>query len=231
MTLDQARRPTGRGGWRPGAGRPRGRTKVAHERRASFSARHPQHVTLRVVPGLPTLRRFRPLEVVHASIAAANRSETFRVVHFAVLSNHMHLIIEAAGAEALARGMQGLAVRLARGLNRVLDRSGTLFAERYHARELKSPREVRNVLRYVLLNGHHHAAQRGERRAWWADRYSSGAWFDGWRRPLRPAEPWQRELVAMTPPTAPATVWLLTTGWRRWGPLSFDDLPGAAGKR
>jgi REP element-mobilizing transposase RayT len=216
---------------RRGPGRPRGRTKVAHARRPEFVARHPLHVTLRCAQGDVSLRRYHPLEVVRGAIRAGGHREDFRVVEFHLLSNHLHLIVEAAGAVALARGMQGLAVRLARGINRALGRSGKLFVERYHARCLRSPREVRATLRYVLLNAHHHAAERGERRSWWADPCSSGAWFDGWRHRLCPREPWQRELLAKPRPTAAATVWLLTTGWRRWGPLWFDDLPGAAGPR
>ena len=204
---------------------------MAHERRPEFVARHPLHVTLRCAQGDVSLRRYHPLEVVRGAIRAGGHREDFRVVEFHLLSNHLHLIVEAAGAVALARGMQGLAVRLARGINRALGRSGKLFVERYHARCLRSPREVRATLRYVLLNAHHHAAERGERRSWWADPYSSGAWFDGWRHRLCPREPWQRELLAKPRPTAAATVWLLTTGWRRWGPLWFDDLPGAAGPR
>ena len=45
-------------------------------------------------------------------------------------------------------------------------------------------------------------------------------------------EPRQRELLNVSRPTAAPTVWLLTTGWRRWGPLSFDELSkGTAGGR
>jgi REP element-mobilizing transposase RayT len=230
LTLDSARRPSGQGGWRPGAGRPRGRAGVAHDRRPGFPGRYPQHVTLRVAAADARLRRYHPLQIVRGAISAARRPD-FRVIHFHVLANHLHFVIEADGAEALSRGMQGFTVRLARGINRVLGRRGALFADRYHARALRSPREVRNALRYVLLNGHHHAAERGERQSWWADPYSSGAWFDGWRHPLRPFEAWQRELLAAPRPTAAPQTWLLTTGWRRCGPLWFDDPPGAARQR
>ena len=103
LSRDQARKPTGHGGWRPGAGRPRGRTKVAHEKREPVKARFPLHVTLRAAQGVPSLRRKGALGVVREAIARAGRNDTFRV-HFQLLSNHLHLIIEAASREALARG-------------------------------------------------------------------------------------------------------------------------------
>ena len=225
LTLDDARRPCGLGGWRPGAGRPRGRTRVAHRQRDRFAARFPVHVTLRVVEGLPSLRRRGALRVVQRAIEAGGHRTSFRVVHFVVLSNHLHLLVEASGMEALARGMQGLEVRLARRLNRFLERSGTFFAERYHSRVLRSPTEVRNALRYVLLNQRKHAAREGERlRRDWIDPFSSACWFDGWKDPVQLREPRQRDLLNVPCPTASPTVWLLTTGWRRWGPLAFDDV-------
>jgi REP element-mobilizing transposase RayT len=221
LTLDQARKPTGHGGWRPGAGRPRGRKKCAHITRETFAARFPLHVTLRTVPGV-RLRNEPVLRVVRKVVAEASRLARFRVVEFNVLGNHVHLVVEAAGAEALARGMQGLTVRLARGINACLGRTGKLFAERYHARALRTPREVRNVLRYVLLNARHHAAERGETLArHWIDPYSSAAERQRGCLGLGP----QR---AQPRPTAEAKSWLLTTGWRRHGLLVFDDVPGTS---
>jgi len=227
LTLDHARRPVGHGGWRPGAGRPRGRTRCAHVARAEFPRRHPQHVTLRVRAGVASLRRFRPLRAIKQAIARAQRGERFAVVHFAVLATHVHLIVEAEGATALARGMQGLAVRIARGVNRALDRRGELFAERYHARALTTPRQTRNALRYVMCNARHHTPSGVRLSRCWIDPCSSAAWFDGWREPIRAREPWLRELLAEAPPTAPPSVWLLTTGWKRRGLLGFDEAPGA----
>ncbi len=227
LSLDQARKATGRGGWRPGAGRPRGRTTIGHGRRERFAGRFPQHVTLRVVAAVRSLRRYHPLRVVRAAIAKGGHKDDFRIVEFNLLANHVHLIVEAASAEALARGMQGLEVRLARGINRALGRCGKLFAERYHSRSLRTPTEVRHAVRYVLLNQRHHIARSGARPSGSVlDPYSSAAWFDGWKSPLRAYEPWQRELLATPRPTAVPTLWLLTTGWKRRGLIGFGEVPG-----
>jgi REP element-mobilizing transposase RayT len=208
-------------------GRPRGRKTVAHERRARFAARFPQHVTLRIREGVGRVRRGATLAVLKKAIRLGGRRPDLRIVHFNLLSNHLHLIVEAPSAEGLARGMRGFAVRLARGFNRVLGRKGKLFKERYHARSLRTPREVRHAMAYVLLNVRHHAAESRVRLdAHWLDPYSSAAWFDGWRQPIRPDEPWLKELLAEPPPTVEPSRWLLTTGWRRWGLLAFDEVPG-----
>lgn len=229
LALADARKPCGRGGWRPGAGRPRGRTRVAHERRFKFAARFPVHVTLRLVESVPSLRRHGPLRIIQQGVREAGHHAYFRVVEFAVIGNHIHLIVEADGAEALAVGMHALEVRLARRLNRLFERRGKLFADRYHARHLETPREVRNAIRYVLSNQRAHEARRGERlNRDWIDPFSSAFWFDGWKDRVRLREPRQRELLNVPRPTAAPTVWLLTTGWRRWGPLGFDELAARA---
>jgi hypothetical protein len=147
----------------------------------------------------------------------------FRMTHFSVQSNHIHLICEARDEVVLAHGMQGLAVRIARRLNRVAERRGKVFATRYHARALTTPREVRHALVYVYGNARKHwPADRPPPRDW-VDPCSSAPWFDGWVRPIR--LPWaQREGAT---PVATAASWLLTTGWRRHGRLAFDELPRA----
>lgn len=228
LVLDMARRPAGRGGWRPGAGRPRGRTTCSHATRPAFAPRDPVHVTVRIVRGLSSLRRGDVVRIVRESIAKAHR-EDFRVIHFSVLRDHLHLLVEAAGAPSLSRGMQGLNVRFAKRINARLGRRGALLAERYHGRPLRTPSEVRAVLRYVLLNARHHAAQRGRRLAsHWVDPYSSGVWFGGWREPLRVDVPWIAALARLSRPTAMPRTWLLLGGWLRGGgPIPLDDIPGA----
>jgi REP element-mobilizing transposase RayT len=223
MSLDEARRPDGKhGGWRRGAGRKKKPGAVSHASRVEFAARLPQHVTLRVAEGVPALAREYLMKVIRAAICASHKPD-FRIVEFNVLGNHAHFITEASGKDALACGMQGLEVRLARRLNSALKRAGKLFAHRYHSRVLATPTEVRNALRYVLLNRKHHEAEKRFAR-YWIDPCSSAAWFGGWAEPIRPDTDERRELLEMEPPTAPPTVWLLKTGWRqRHGPLRFDD--------
>ncbi len=201
------------GGRRSGAGRkPAGTTAgVSHSRRPVHHPRHPVHVTLRAVPGLPSLRGARVFPVVRCALGAAS-SAAFRVAHFSVQTNHVHLLVEADDTRALSRGIQGLAIRLAKAINRRLARAGRVWADRYHGHVLRTPREVRNGLVYVLSNGRKHGVSgRG------VDPCSSGAWFRGWKESI--PEP------RTTSPVVPPRTWLLRVGWRRSSPIGLEDAP------
>jgi len=152
----------GRGGYRPGAGRPKKPgAGVPHLRRPALAARHPVHVTARVGDEAARLRSRACFRVVASCIGRGGERDGFRIVHFSVQSNHLHLIVEADDATALARGIQGLSIRIARAVNRVLERRGKVFADRYHAHQLRSPTETANAIAYVLGNRMIHAARRG----------------------------------------------------------------------
>jgi len=142
------------GGKRNGAGRPRlaARPMVSHRRRPSHAARFPLHAVLRTVGDVPRLRQQAVFLAVKRALSAGAERERFRVVHCSVQGNHIHLVVEAADREALSRGMQGLAIRMARAINRAASRKGRVFADHYFARELRTPAEVRRAVRYVLDN-------------------------------------------------------------------------------
>ena len=146
------------GGRRRGAGRkPNGaKAGVSHLQRARFPGRHPVHVTLRTLQGVGYLRGYRRYQAIVAALREAKERHGLRVIHYSVQGNHLHFMVEANGAESLARGVQGLAVRLARALNRAASRRGKVFADRYHAHVLASRREVARALRYILENFRHH---------------------------------------------------------------------------
>ena len=102
--------------------------------------------------------------------------------------------------------------RLARAVNRVTGRSGPVLDGRYHHRSLRSPREVRRALAYVLTNARRHLAKRrnASRIVAALDPASSARWFDGWRHEIViRIETWEPCEVAR-----PRT-WLLRAGWRR----------------
>jgi hypothetical protein len=111
-----------------------------------------------------------------------------RLIEFALLGNHLHLIVEADSSVALSQGMQGLAIRIAKALNKVMGRRGRVFADHYHSRLLPTPAELVNAIAYVLGNAEHHYGNP------LTDPFSSAR---------------EREVLA-----APAG-WLCRTGWRR----------------
>jgi len=141
------------GGRRKGAGRKRqGRLRrVSHKTRPQHVQRFPLHVVLRARADAPPLRRGEIFSAVRHALISALRAD-FRATHYSVQGNHIHLIVEAADKLTLSRGMQGLAVRVARAVNRVAARHGRVFADHYFARELRTPAEVRRAVRYVLDN-------------------------------------------------------------------------------
>ena len=148
---------------------------------------------------------------IGSALAAASRDD-FRIIEFSIQTNHVHLLVEADDSRSLTRGVRGLAIRIARAVNRALGRRGAVWGDRYHARALTTPRAVRNALLYVLRNDRkHHGDERG------LDPCSSAPWFGGWnvlvRRPVG------------NPPVVQARTWLATIGWRRHGLLRLDERP------
>ena len=147
-----------RGGFREGAGRkPKGeRAGVSHLRRPTLKARFPVHVTWRMRKGVWNLRTRRCFTVLaRAFFAGANRFG-FKLVHYSVQGNHLHLLVEAKDESALSKGMNGMGVRVARGLNRVMSRNGGVLDDRYHAHILRTPTEVRRARAYLLQNARKH---------------------------------------------------------------------------
>ena len=166
------------GGKRVGAGRKSAGLKagVCHAARPGLSRHHPVHVTLRVRREVWHLRSRRCFRAIAKAFADGKRRAGFGLIHFSVQGNHLHLIVEAEDAVRLARGIQDLTIRIARALNRVMQRRGKVFADRYHAHVLKSPRETAHAVAYVLGNFARHAARWGKKIArTWLDPYSSAA--------------------------------------------------------
>jgi len=173
---------------------------MAHTTRPVVSKHKPHHVTVRVARGTWNLRSQRCFAPVRTALAAVAGRKGFRVVHFSVQHNHVHLVTEAEDRRALSNGLRALLIRIARGLNRVMNARGRRFDDRYHEHVLATPTEVRNALRYVLGNRAHHLAQWGKAHlAADLDVFSSLAAVD---------EPLVR----------PPRCWLLREGWTRAGP-------------
>jgi putative transposase len=146
------------GGKRKGAGRkPAGeRAGVAHVERALLAPRFPVHATWRMSKRVWNLRTRRCFGALQRAMYAGATRFGFRLVHYSVMGNHLHLIVEAPDRRALSRAMKGLGVRIARALNRVMKRGGRVVGDRYHAHILKTPSEVKRARNYLLTNARHH---------------------------------------------------------------------------
>ena len=177
---------------------------MRHVSREVISGREPCHVTLKVVPGLRTLRNVRIVRALEAVFRAACERGGFRVVEYSIQDDHLHMLVEADDRRALARGMKAIGTRVARAVNRVLRRSGKVLRDRYHLRVLKTPLEVRRALSYVLNNARKHLGARAP-RVGRVDPASSGPWFEGWRAGVA-------ALARGPAPVARAVSWLLRVG-------------------
>lgn len=207
------------GGARRGAGRkPKGaRAMAPHSARPTLSRHHPVHVTTRLGPGLPRLRNPAELDAIRRAFGTGAGRFGCRLVHYSIQNDHLHLLLEAECAASVSRGVKGLLVRIARSLNRLWRRTGRVFADRFYAHVLRTPREVRNALVYVLNNARKHIGRyRG------IDPASSGIAFDGWTHPTTLAGP-RRDMGP--PPILAARSWLLTIGWRRHGRIDPAEHP------
>ena len=248
---------SGWGGKRAGAGRPRKdpalRVDVSHTVRPALAARHPVHVTVRVVEAVRGLRRRAGYHAIRRAVQCCALRSDFRIVHLSIQQSHIHLIVEAADKTALARGMRAFQVSAARGLNRAVGerlaqrearphgvgerraqprapRRGAVFPHRYHATVLRTPTQTRNALAYVLNNWRRHWGQiPTAQRALWIDPFSSAYAFPGWAEYgdavfLWPRPPTYDPLLTCRPHT-----WLLSQGYLRGGPpISLTEVPRGA---
>lgn len=204
------------------AGRPKSPDSgVPHLKREPVNGRTPVHVTAPLCEGLPSARTKECYEVFWTAFcegrerAGQREDGEFRLVEYSIQANHLHVMVEASDNDALSRGVAGLLVRIARGLNKLWGRTGKVWRERFHAHVLKTPREVYHALRYIFANGWKHG------RRWLSgkpDPYSSGLWFEGWSDYVH--DGW----VALAGPIAKAKSWLRNAGWKRHGSLSLQQL-------
>jgi hypothetical protein len=215
-------------------GRPRihARGDERHCKRPRITRHQPVLVTLKTVEGVKYLRNRHTCSALRKALHVSFRRGDFRICQISVQTGHFHLIVEADNYLALARGMQSFQISAAQQLNKIFSRRngfrcrGQVFADRYHARVQRSPRQMRNSLRYVLGNWRRHGEDRG--LGWRVDPYSSAPGFDGFA-PRSGASRDGPSDEALLPVTLPHS-WLLSVGWRRHGLLSSADRPGAASR-
>jgi REP element-mobilizing transposase RayT len=172
-----------------------------------------------MLPAIANLRRREQHRAIRLALAVTAARSALRICQYSIQANHVHLIAEPESRAVLTSGMISFKTSCARRVNRVTARKGRVFSDRYHARQLRTPAEVRRALAYVLNNWRRHGEDR-RHPEWRTDRFSSADLFEGWtervdwRRPVGPTS------------VVPAEMWLLTTGWRRHGEIDPREMPG-----
>ena len=205
-----------------------------HKERDSFKPSEPIHVVLRVEKALQPLRRMDIYKAVRGATLVVASREDFRIVHISIQGSHIHLLVEASGKTALARGMQAFQISAAKRMNAVLTRvdpethevtrrSGKVFSDRYHAEVITNRRQARHALAYVLNNWRKHREDRSV--TWKVDRFSSGIAFRGWKAFADPGFAFivpadYEPMVVWEPKT-----WLLSQGWMLYGRIDFYEVP------
>jgi REP element-mobilizing transposase RayT len=202
------------GGARTNAGRKKSATRhdSAHRMRPELSRHVPIHVVLRTRHDVGRLRCEPIYHAIRRALMKSLGRADFRVVHVSIQHSHVHFLVEADDKQALRLGMQGLAIAAARAINRSCGRRGKVFAFRYHATQIRSPRQARHALSYVLNNWRRHC----EDASGLIDRYSSAITF--WTFDI----PNDYEILPVARPQS----WLLRVGWQRHGPIGYRERPG-----
>ncbi|HEY5933365.1 MAG TPA: transposase [Kofleriaceae bacterium] len=211
-------------------GRPRKgpRSSERHEKREAFRKNEPVHVVARVVDAVGELRTRQTYHAIRKALVTTFTRENFRIVHLSIQNTHVHLLVEAEHRTALSRGMQAFQISAAKHLNAAIStrrsqrRRGTVFADRYHAKIIRSPRQARNALAYVLNNWRKHREDgKSFARTWILDPFSSAVHFDGWRDyKLGPLPETYEPLPVWNP-----KCWLLKEGWRKHGLIATTEIP------
>src|ERR1700712_1514123 len=183
LDKNQQLRGARKGERRKGVGRPKkgSRASERHEKRLALRASWPAHVIMRAHTAIGSLRKPDIFHAIReALITVWKLEDSFHVVQFSVQRTHIHLLVEASDRLALAKGMQTFGISAPKTINALIRdedgkrRRGSVFPDRYHVKILKTPRQVRNCLSYVLNNWRHHGEDKGPRaRTWHLDPFSS----------------------------------------------------------
>ena len=218
----------GHGGKRAGAGRKKSGRRIGtpHRARPELSPRHPVHVTLRLRRRFPELRTRDWYALIRRVMTHYLGGEDFRICHGSIQNTHLHFLVEARNKRALSRGMQSLTIRLAQALS--LSGVGKVFDDRYNAVQIRTPRQARNSLAYVLNNWRRHREDfAGGRRIGAAiDSYSTAVSFTDWSE--RPRYELPAGYVPL--PASPPRTSLLRWEWKRHGLIDPFEVPGPIGR-
>ncbi len=203
-------------------GRPATTYVGGRQERETLKTASPLHITLRLREGLPNLRSRKGAQIVkHAILGAQARG--LRIIHFCLLSNHLHLIAEVQNSKVFYNSMKSFSIRFSIHLRRwasskrvrELDHQGLgIFRGRYDVQIIKTPQQMKHVIKYVLLNSAKHF-----KKAPYIDLFSSGVLFNSWKRLIGFELPVPNQMKTLKDRlrefVSPPGLWLTEAGWMK----------------
>ena len=149
---------SGHGGVRKGAGRPSNpkRKGQPHFARPLIKRATPIHINWHLNKKLKDLNiRTKDFFKLFRHAVKTARKKGLHIIHYSLMDNHIHLIVEATTNKLLSTALQSFALSLSKLVkNRMNGSIKRLWDDRYFMRLLLSPREVKIALEYVLKNPH-----------------------------------------------------------------------------
>lgn len=141
---------------RKGAGRPSKHDKgIRHIEREQLKKTSNLHITVKLEKSKAGLKNKQTLALLHKAIKKA-RLSGLRILHYTLEFDHIHMLIEADNNHQLSRGMQSFGITFSKGINKLKKLQGNVYKNRYHLRLIKTYKEIKNVMNYILSNGVKH---------------------------------------------------------------------------
>jgi len=117
---------------------------VSHKARPRFAGRTALHVILRLSDHV-RLANTSVRRAVLEALREGRELHGLHVIEVGRLKDQLHLIAEAESNASLSRGMQGLSIRIAKGINRAVGAKGSIFSDHFEAFVLRSSKDLRTA--------------------------------------------------------------------------------------
>ena len=126
---------------------------IRHTSRALISRPSALHLTIKLKKA--DIQNKVVLRILKHAIFRS-RLQGLKVIHFSLEYDHVHLYVECGDNHVLGKSMKAFGVSFVKGINKYKKSLGSLYKYRYHLHIIKSAREAKNVINYILKNGIKH---------------------------------------------------------------------------
>ena len=110
------------------------------------------HISTRCVDQTYLLHKAELKDIAMSVIEKAKKKYKFSCFCFTIMDNHVHIIIQTPEIDNISLIMQVINKNIATKCNKVLERKGHFWGERFHSTLIESEEQLINTLIYLNLN-------------------------------------------------------------------------------